>query len=83
VHILQFFPGYYVIITILDIMNIRESLSELRKTKEIKQKDIADSIGVERSKLSRFEKGEVNIPIEKIELYAEYLGMELRLLIKK
>ena len=82
-HILQFFPGYYVIITILDIMNIRESLSELRKTKEIKQKDIADSIGVERSKLSRFEKGEVNIPIEKIELYAEYLGMELRLLIKK
>ena len=64
-------------------MGTRNNLFELRKAKKVKQKDIADYIGVDRGQLSKYERGVANIPIEKIELYAEYLGMELRLLIKE
>jgi predicted transcriptional regulator len=62
--------------------NIRETLVALRKDRRIKQSSVANHIGITRSSLSRYESGHTEMTFDKIELYASFLGFEIRLLLK-
>jgi len=64
-------------------MNLREALSSIRKSKKINQIKMAKHLGVPSCKISRFENHKGPLSLEDIQKYANYLGLELRLLIKE
>jgi transcriptional regulator with XRE-family HTH domain len=61
---------------------IRKTLIEQRKAKRIKQNAVAKFINISNVALSRYEKGYTNMSMDKIEKYADYLGLEIKLLLK-
>jgi transcriptional regulator with XRE-family HTH domain len=61
---------------------IRKTLVEQRKAKRIKQNAVAKFINISNVALSRYEKGYTNMSMDKIEKYADYLGLEIKLLLK-
>jgi transcriptional regulator with XRE-family HTH domain len=61
---------------------IRKKLVEQRKAKRIKQTEVAQAIGISNVALSRYETGRTDMSMDKIEKYVEYLGLEIKLLIK-
>ena len=60
----------------------REKLVNQRKSRNIKQKDVANFIGITPTALSRYENGETELRMCHIEKYAEFLGFEIKLLLK-
>lgn len=52
---------------------IGKRISELRKTKEVSQEELAEGIGISRQRLDRMEKGEIDISYEVIRDIAMYL----------
>jgi transcriptional regulator with XRE-family HTH domain len=62
--------------------SLKSKLIAQRKERRIKQKDIASAIGVSSTALSRWENGKSELKHEHIVKYAEYLGFELKLMIK-
>ena len=62
---------------------IRDKLISARKSRKIKQITIADHIGITKSALSRYETGKTAMGFNKVQKYAEYLDLEVRLLIKE
>lgn len=62
--------------------NIRILLVKQRKERKIRQKNVAKFIGITPTALSRYENGTTNLRMGYIEKYAEYLGLELKLLLK-
>ena len=63
-------------------MDIRIKLVELRKQRRIKQIDVAGHIGITATALSRFEKGKSDLKFKHIEKYVEFLGLEIKFLLK-
>ena len=63
-------------------MSILESLIEIRKSKNIRQEKIADYLRVNTTTMSRYENGKRVIPYDKLLMYVEYLGYELKLMVK-
>lgn len=63
-------------------MGIGLILKSERKNQKITQNRIAKHIDVSKYTLSRFETGKVDLKFEKVRLYADYLGFEIRLLKK-
>lgn len=61
---------------------IRKTLVEQRKARRIKQNSVADFIGISNVALSRYEKGHTDMSMERIEKYVEYLGLEIKLMLK-
>jgi transcriptional regulator with XRE-family HTH domain len=61
---------------------IRKTLVEQRKARRIKQNAVAKFINISNVALSRYEKGYTNMSMDKIEKYADYLGLEIKLLLK-
>jgi transcriptional regulator with XRE-family HTH domain len=61
---------------------VRDKLIAVRKSKKIKQNSIAEHIGITKSALSRYETGKTVMGFNKVQKYAEYLDLEIRLLIK-
>lgn len=62
--------------------NIRNLLVNQRKERKIKQKDVAEFIGITPVSLSRYENGITTMKIKYIEKYAEYLGLEFKLFLR-
>jgi len=63
-------------------MSIIEFLIEQRKQKKITQKTMSKHLGCTHAALNRYEKEKRKISFELIQLYAEYLGFELKLMAK-
>jgi transcriptional regulator with XRE-family HTH domain len=62
---------------------IRKTLVEQRKARRIKQNAVAKFINISNVALSRYERGHTDMSMDKIEKYAEYLGLELFFILKK
>ena len=52
-------------------------LKELRKDKDLYQKDIADYLKIDQSNYSKYELEKVNIPIEYLRLLADYYNTSI------
>jgi len=63
-------------------MDIFDSLIQIRKDKKVSQVELAKSIGVTRTTLSRYESKQRVISLDLTKEYAEYFGYEIRLLKK-
>jgi transcriptional regulator with XRE-family HTH domain len=63
-------------------MSILELLIQTRKDRNIRQEKIAKYLNVNNTTMSRYENGKRKISFEKLLLYVEYLGYELKLMIK-
>lgn len=63
-------------------MDIRETLVKLRKQQKIKIKDVSENIGVSSVTLSRFENNKTELKFTSIQKYIEYLGYEIKLMLK-
>lgn len=62
---------------------VRDKLISVRKSRKIKQIAVADYIGMTKSALSRYETGKTAMGFNRVQKYAEYLDLEIRLLIKE
>jgi len=63
-------------------MDILKVLISERRSKKITQNKIADFIGCSKSLISRLESGKSIPNINYIQQYADYLGFELKLMVK-
>ena len=63
-------------------MEILDKLITLRKEKKVRQNEIASALRISAATLSKYENGRSEMGLGVAEAYAEYLGYELRLLIK-
>jgi transcriptional regulator with XRE-family HTH domain len=55
---------------------VGENLRAYRKERNINQEDLADRLGLHRTYLSDVERGARNLSLQKVELFAELLGIE-------
>lgn len=62
-------------------MDILVKLIALRKDKKIKQGDMASYLGITQTTLCRYEKCKQDMPLFMAEKYAQYVGVELKILI--
>ena len=56
-----------------------EALVQLRKKKNLSQKDVGTALGVSQESISQFESGEANPSIRRIKLYALAIGVSVEL----
>jgi len=59
------------------------SLIQIRKMKSVYQKDILSDLRITATTLSRYESGKRKMPYDMLERYADCLGYELRIMLKK
>jgi len=57
---------------------LADKIVELRKKSGLKQKDLAEKIGVHPTVISRFEKKTIKLSVERIESILDVLGFELQ-----
>jgi len=55
---------------------VGENLRAYRRARGINQEDFADRLGLHRTYLGDIERGKRNLSLQKIELFAELLGLE-------
>ncbi len=55
---------------------VGENLRAYRRERGINQEDFADRLGLHRTYLGDIERGERNLSLQKVELFAEVLGLE-------
>lgn len=55
---------------------VGENLRAYRRARGINQEDFADRLGLHRTYLGDIERGERNLSLQKVELFAELLGLE-------
>jgi transcriptional regulator with XRE-family HTH domain len=63
-------------------MDIRKFLIEQRKMRKIKQAEIASALKVSPVTISHYEMGHSEMSFPSIEKYIEYLGFEIKLMLK-
>jgi transcriptional regulator with XRE-family HTH domain len=63
-------------------MDIRKKLLNQRLERHIKAKKVAKYIGISPVSLSRYENGRTELKFEHLQRYAEFLGFEIKLLLK-
>lgn len=63
-------------------MSIINKLIVIRKDKKINQKVMAKKLGISSGSLNRFEKGNRRVDLWLVEMYADELGYELKLMVK-
>ena len=56
-------------------------IREIRRTKNITQKELADAIGVSETVVSRYERGLVYPPVKRLERMADYLNVSVNALL--
>lgn len=64
-------------------MNFAIRLKELRTQREISQSDLASSIGVAKSTISMYERGEREPDFETLEMIADYFNVDMNYLLGK
>jgi len=55
---------------------VGENLRAYRRERNINQEDLADRLGLHRTYLSDIERGARNLSLQKVEAFAELLGLE-------
>ena len=63
-----------------DVMNI-DRLKEIRKDRDLQQKDIAKILKISQVQYSRYERGIRTIPIDKLSILAKYYNVSVDYLI--
>lgn len=63
-------------------MSTFEKLVELRKKSDFNQKEMAKKLGLTKTTMNRYENNSRKISSELQDKYAEYLGYELKLMVK-
>lgn len=63
-------------------MDIRERLVKYRRQVKVRQGDIAKSMGVTQASLSRWERGKSDMSAAKVVKYADYLGVDIKLILR-
>lgn len=63
-------------------MDIFEKLVQIRKEKKRGQKELAYHLDVTVATINRYEKGKRKIPYDLMIMYADFLGVEIRALLK-
>lgn len=71
---------FYARIRMVSVMNI-ERLKEIRKDKDLQQKDIAKVLKISQVQYSRYERGTRVIPIDKLSILADYYQVSVDYLI--
>jgi DNA-binding helix-turn-helix protein len=56
---------------------IRNTIKEVMKLRKIKQKELAEFIGITKGTMSAFLAGRINLGLDKIEMIFEYLDIKL------
>lgn len=57
------------------LIEFGQRLQELRKSRALKQKDMADIMGITDRHYQRFEYGQVNVPATTLSFFADYFGV--------
>jgi transcriptional regulator with XRE-family HTH domain len=55
---------------------VGENLRAYRRARGVNQEDFADRLGLHRTYLGDIERGKRNLSLQKVELFAELLGLE-------
>jgi transcriptional regulator with XRE-family HTH domain len=63
-------------------MDIRKFLKDQRRLRKIKQAEIASALKVSPATISNYEMGHSEMPYSSVEKYIEYLGFEIKLMLK-
>lgn len=66
----------------IQVDDLVKYLSDTRKQRGIEQKHIVLRLGVTGTTLSRYEQGKREMPFKVLRKYAEYLGFEIKLMVK-
>jgi DNA-binding helix-turn-helix protein len=56
---------------------IRDTIKKVMKLREIKQKELAEYIGITKGTMSAFLAGRINLGLDKVEMIFEYLDIKL------
>ncbi len=56
---------------------IRDTIKKVMKLRKIKQKELAEYIGITKGTMSAFLAGRINLGLDKIEMIFEYLNIKL------
>lgn len=56
---------------------IRNTIKEVMKLRKIKQKELAEFIGITKGTMSAFLAGRINLGLDKVEMIFEYLDIKL------
>ena len=63
-------------------MDILDSLIQFRKSKKIYKKEMAIYLGITELTIGRYESRQRKIPFDTLLQYANYLGFEVKLIVK-
>ena len=61
---------------------LANNIKNLRTQKKLSREELSLVLGVDNSYISKLEKGKINITLDKIEMLANYFGIEVYLLLK-
>ena len=61
---------------------LSNNIKNLRTQKKLSREELSLVLGVDNSYISKLEKGKINITLDKIEMLANYFGIEVYLLLK-
>ena len=61
---------------------LANNIKNLRTQKKLSREELSLTLGVDNSYISKLEKGKINITLDKIEMLANYFGIEVYLLLK-
>lgn len=56
---------------------IRDTIKKVMKLRKIKQKELAEYIGITKGTMSAFLAGRINLGLDKVEMIFEYLDIKL------
>lgn len=62
--------------------NIAKNINSLRIKKGLKREELSLTLGFDNSYISKLEKGNVNITIDKVEMIADFFGVAPYILLK-
>ncbi len=61
---------------------LANNIKNLRTQNKLSREELSLTLGVDNSYISKLEKGKINITLDKIEMLANYFGIEVYLLLK-
>ena len=57
------------------LVDFGKRLKALRETKALKQREMAEAMGLKLRQYQRYEYGEIGVPLETLNFFADYFGV--------
>ncbi len=57
------------------LCDLGKRLKALRESKGLKQREMADMMGIQLRQYQRYEYGEISVPLETLNFFADYFGV--------